>query len=203
MTILWLFIGLITFTLTAVLFYMRQNAAGTIGGPISRPKTIWLFWALFYYYFLSIWIYFELPAGPLSLLLKLFILSMGLRALIQPIFLYVTTNWTPFYGISFNLLVGFGISVYLVHFFYSGIDWSAVDCVHSTYLMGGALALYTDSYYAYRFHQIVGEQTKGNQAIWYASHHDPAFNRINRITAYVNSLFFILLLMVLLQISQL
>ena len=127
-------------------------------------------------------------------------MAMVMRAIIQPIMLYITKSWTPFYGISFNLIVGLGLSLCLVHYFYNGMDRSASDWVFITYLTGVALALFTDSYYAYQFHQIVGEGTKGNQAVWYASPNDPGFNRINKITEYLNVIFFVVLLSVLFQI---
>ena len=200
MSIVWLCIGLMIFTSMALWFYHRQNTKGTLGGPISRPKTFWLFWAMFYYFFLSAWIFFILPACHLTYLLKLFIMTMVLRAIIQPIMLYVTKSWTPFYGISFNLIVGLGVSLCLVHYFYTGMGRSASDWVFITYLTGVALALFTDSYYAYVFHRIVGEGTKGNHAVWYASPHNPGFNRINKITTYLNFIFFIVLLFLLFQI---
>jgi hypothetical protein len=193
-------IGLIIFTLAAITFRIHQNAPGTLGGPISRPKTFWLFWALFYYYFLSTWIYLALPPAQLTICLALFILTICGRAIVQPILLYLTKSWTPYYGISFNLMLALGLSIGLIHFYgYSSVQ-SAIDWIHCTYLMGAALALITDSYYAYRFHQMVGDATKGNQAIWYASHRDARFNEINKLTAYGNMLFSVLLLLVLLQI---
>ncbi|MDZ7846355.1 MAG: hypothetical protein U5L96_06115 [Owenweeksia sp.] len=46
-----------------------------------------------------------------------------------------------------------------------------------------------DAFYAYRFWKIVGEKTKGDQPIWFASN-SKEFSMLNRVTTVMNILLY-------------
>ncbi len=75
--------------------------------------------------------------------------------------------------------------------------------IHEIYLGILAMALLADTYFACQFHKIVGQATKGDKAIWYASAEDVRFRNINRITFFSNIGFFCLTFVLLYQILKL
>ena len=159
---------------------------------------------MFYYFFLSFWIFTALPKSDFTFILKIFIILIFFRATMQPVLLYITKNWTPLYGITFNILTGLVLislisRLIMIH----GVAKSAIDRIYLMYLSGVILALFVDSYYANVFHRIIGQGTKGDDAIWYASEQDKRFKRINQITFYNNFFFFTLLILIILQIINL
>jgi hypothetical protein len=200
MSKVFLSVGIIAFVVMAWSYYHRQNRPKVTGGPISRPKVLWLFFALFLYYFLGPWIFISTEESQYTSALKTILSIIGLRAVIQPILMYITKNWTPYFGIGFNIVGAVAIILMVFYCFDGGGLYHNSGYIHLFYLIIVVMTLFTDSYYAYRFHSIIGDKTKGNEAIWFASEDDPIFYTINRLTYVMNYLFFSLLFLLLLQI---
>jgi hypothetical protein len=150
---------------------------------------------------MSFWIYFNLPESILTHVLIFCIIAMLLRACIQPILMYIIKKWTPYYGMTFNILLAFYVIFQLISTGHIGFD--SAFLIHEIYLGILAMALLADTYFAYQFHKIVGQSTKGDKAIWYASAEDVRFRNINRITFFSNIAFFCLTFVLLYQILKL
>jgi hypothetical protein len=43
-----------------------------------------------------------------------------------------------------------------------------------------------ETYYAVKFYEIIGQNTKGKEAIWYANKDNPVFKKVVTITAIFN-----------------
>lgn len=89
----------------AIVFHMLQNRLSLTGGGIAWPKSLWLGCAILYWLVLPALLAADTrlrPAWrmPFAALLTL----MGLRGLIELWMLYVSHNWSPFYGIAHDLL---------------------------------------------------------------------------------------------------
>ncbi|MGM9480971.1 hypothetical protein ACS5PN_07250 [Roseateles sp. NT4] len=85
----------------ALVFHLLQNRLALTGGGIAWPKSLWLGCALLYWFVLPALLLRDtrlLPAWrlPFAALLAL----MGLRGVIELWMLYVSHNWSPFYGIA-------------------------------------------------------------------------------------------------------
>lgn len=95
-------------------------------------------------------------------------------------------------GMAYNLLCISVLSLFIMKIFKTNSIEIMVDNDVKLlfYIIGILLTLATDTYYAYSFFKIVGRETMGTQAIWYASDEDPQFKRINRITKYLNYFFY-------------
>ncbi len=174
-------------------YYRQQNHKKTIGGPISKPKILWLGYAIFNYFIFSIWQYVQLPQG--HVLRPIFMVLLGLfygRFVVQAILMFGFKKWQPPMGMAYNLLCISILSMILVNFFKTNSMEIIVNNYMKLliYIIGILLTLVTDTYYAYSFFKIVGRETMGAQAIWYASDEDPQFKRINRITKYLNFFFY-------------
>lgn len=185
----------ILFTLALGGWYYRWQQQGTrIGGAISKPKAVWLFFALYHYFFLPGWFLVALEApGPLRTALWVFVGLMGTRLLAQSLLMYVFKRWTPPLGIASNLTV-LACLLGCLFWAFTHASWPGTDSDQGLMLalvVLLCLMLLADSYYAHAFYQLVGQQTKGKEAIWYASEQDPKFLRINQITHMAN-IFFLL-----------
>lgn len=104
----------------------------------------------------------------------------------------VTRNWIPRYGIIFNIigvLMVLTLAVIILINDQPKDDFGIV--LISYFLFQLFLILITDTVYAIKFNQIAGSQTKGSNAVWYASD-DDEFEKINRLTKR-NNYFFICL----------
>ena len=179
-------------------FYRNQNRVNRIGGHISKPKTVWLCFALYLYFILPVLSY-EVFDDRLNhgtrVSLVLFSVLLYLRALLQPLLMYRLKIWTPILGIAYNLLC----SCFLINRYFK-VDFQRLTRsdydVQIDLLLAICLGvLLTDSFYAWSFYKIVGRDTQGEDAIWYASNDNPAFDRINRITFRLNILFIIALVL--------
>lgn len=190
---------LLTITLAAW-YYRRQNASATLGGAISKAKAVWLFYALFHYFFLTVWCYFNFEeSNRFHAVLPVFIILVYFRLVAQSVLMFWLKRWTPPIGISYNLMT-FAILCGCV---FSKLGKHELTILHPDegLLLGfyGLLGmmLLVDSYYAWSFYKLVGSLTKGSEAIWYASEEDAKFRRINRVTKWLN-VFFLAYSMVLL-----
>lgn len=170
-------------------YYKRQASGMRIGGPISLPKITWLFLTTFHYFLLAPYLLFSVNSNePMNTALLAFCLLIVFRMLLQLVLMFWLKKWTPVWGISFNFLFVSIIGLILSQG--SEIDYGPVsNKLILLHLITLSLMMLVDSYYAWTFKSLVGQQTKGEQAIWYASEQDPKFASINRQTKVLNMFF--------------
>lgn len=176
-----------------LVYYRRQNHGGAgrarrMGGGISRAKALWLCYALFVWFFLCpILALSGAVAAPVRALLGAFAAFMWLRGVVEAVLLYGTKSWTPPMGI--------GHDVACVALLGGGAWWSApaLGALTSPFdlwtvglLVAVVASLLCEVGYAWSFYRVVGQRTKGDEALWFASEEDPRFRAINRATATLN-----------------
>ena len=91
---------------------------------------------------------------------------MWFRGVVELFMLFVTKNWVPPIGIIHDLSCVFiflGLSVYWYKDLWRQFTWP-YGFFHFTLL----LSVILETYYAYGFYKIVGDKTKGDEAVWYA-----------------------------------
>jgi hypothetical protein len=170
--------------ITALLFARRQNRNPKLGGAISRPKQLWLGYAIYVWFFLSPILAFEpLLHGSLRAILGVFAALMWLRGIAEMVMMYGTKTWRPPYGIAHDLiciaviggmaLLGFEMT-------------SLLDRWGAAFVGALLVSLCFETYYAFAFFSAVEGKTTGEEGVWFASEDDPRFIRINRITRIGN-----------------
>ncbi len=185
-----LIIAILVFCFMGFYFYKTQNQNKLIGGAISIPKVIWLFFALFQYYFFSVFLFLLCFGTYLTPVITIAITLFFLRLVTQIIFMYILKKWKPPIGISFNLLSFCIILSFLIYYMSGNIlVWTAWDRISFLYLILVLGMLIADSHYAWQFYKIVGNKTIGPDAIWFASAEDPIYKNLNQTTALLNICF--------------
>ena len=176
----------------SISFARRQNRAGKLGGAISRPKQLWLAYAIFVWFFLSPILALE-PNLMRStrIILGSFSALMWIRGVAELVMMYGTKNWRPPYGITHDLLC---IAVLVVlSALHRDLDpWSA------SFVGALIVSLCFETYYAFAFFRAVEGRTTGEEGVWFASEDDPRFRRINRVTTAGNALLYTFLVLFLL-----
>lgn len=155
-----------------------------MGGEISPAKSFWLFYCIYTWLIFIPFIYFtqEIPQ-PYKTTWIVFSAWFWLRGIVEMVMMFITKNWTPPIGIAHDL------SCVLLLMFMPMFFKHTLGPLHSPFfifhmsLIFGALM---ETYYAMTFHKIVGEKTKGDEAVWYANKEDPVFKRVVFITALAN-----------------
>lgn len=169
--LLWIFLWIILFSLRGK--YRLQ------GGEISTPKKFWLSFALFVYYPLPVYLMLKFGFHPVL------IAGFGLffiRLPVQAAGMYILKNWSPKTGIFFNLLAV--VVVFSVLMITPDIPLPIM-----AYGILVVVCTAIDAFYAHRFWKIVGEKTKGDQPIWFASN-SKEFVFLNRLTSVMNILLY-------------
>lgn len=96
----------------AIGFWVAQNHMGWHGGAVALPKLLWLFTAIWAWYFQPALVLVEKNVPQYAKrVFTGFLIIMAVRALVEGVMLYVTYSWSPWYGIAFNGLV----FVWLMH----------------------------------------------------------------------------------------
>lgn len=172
-------------------YYKRQASGSRIGGPISVPKVIWLFLTTYHYFMLAPCLYLGLyPAPTLALGLSAFCLLIGFRMVLQLLLMFFFKVWTPIWGISLNGL--YVVTLLLILLLGPVFQLESIPNLMVFFtLLVLVCMMVLDSYYAWSFRALVGQQTKGSEAIWYASDTEPKFEKLNHQTRIFN-LFFLL-----------
>ena len=170
-----------------VYYYKHQNKNNKMGGAISVPKTIWLMIALYHYYFFTVYLYFITELRILKTALLIIICILYFRMLVQGVTMFFLKKWKPLYGILFNALtvvICIILCIYVVKSvsFNENIEYLAI----LLYLNFISIISMIDSFYAWEFKKIVGDNTQGDKAVWYANDRLKKFNRINLLTRYIN-----------------
>lgn len=172
--------------LAALWFRSKQNRAHAMGGKISTPKLVWLFFAIWFWLFECAVLAFE-PSLPQNyqLIFGVHALSMWARGGVEMFMLYVTRNWRPPIGIGHDVLclvTTLGLSFALGWPLDSPWGWWAPALVLML-----AFSLVVEVLYAALFFKAVEGQTTGDKGVWFASEDDAKFRRINRITRAFNT----------------
>ena len=172
-----------------VFYYHYQNKETRIGGQISVAKTFWLGFASFNYFVFPVLLFYQIENKFISNILLVIIALFYLRFLVQGFLMFVTKNWIPFYGIMHNKISMVAILISIVYMLFNQNSISEIGIIFmASFLILLFLVLLTDTVYAIRFQKIVGENTQGNQAIWFAGNTE-VFKKINRLTIRNNWIF--------------
>lgn len=156
-----------------------------MGGKISNPKLLWLFFAIWFWLFECAVLAFEpsLPAG-YRIILGVHAASMWLRGIVEMVMLYVTRNWRPPIGITHDVLCIVTVLVLAVALPLP-LD-SAWGLFAPALVFMLLFSLGVEVLYAALFFQAVEGKTTGEKGIWFASEDEARFKRINRITTAFN-----------------
>jgi hypothetical protein len=178
---------LAAFAAAAIGFYFTQNASGRIGGEMAAQKMLWLYYAIVLWLLLPGAVLFDARASSQvrAAYAALFAL-MSLRAVVEAWMLYVSHNWSPWYGIGHDvacvLVVGFGaVQVARV----GGIR-SRVDRWLYAHLVVTVLAFVPEVYFAH--YMLANFNTAGEAAIYFVPD-DPAHREVLRVTWAVVAFF--------------
>lgn len=165
----------------AVAFYRTQNGGGRVGGEIAPQKMLWLLYAVILWIVLPLAIALDRRAHPAlkSAFLALFAL-MALRGGIEMWMLYVSRNWSPWYGIAHDVLcvlvLGVGLVRSATQRAYRGrcISWLYV------HLAVTAAAFLPEIYFAH--FMATHFNTAGEAAIYFVPD-DPQYREVLRVTS--------------------
>jgi len=174
-------------------YHWLQNHKGQIGGEISLAKTLWLGLAMFFYIIFSVWWLFKIPTDSVLYPIALLVVSFFyFRLIVQSFLMFTTKNWTTAHGITFNAIGCLLLTGSLFFVMQTDLlERSTLEMAFLCYLVMLIAFQVTDSFYAYKFGKIVGNATKGDQAIWFASKASK-FKKINQITAILNTVYLVL-----------
>lgn len=105
-SIQWIYrLGVLFFVAATATFYFLQNQPDRLGGAISLPKACWLALAVFYWYFFPAILISDKFGKNKKFYtgLKLFYLSMLVRAFFELYLMYASQAWHYAYGIAHNI----------------------------------------------------------------------------------------------------
>lgn len=181
---------LLVFGFGGFIYYQLQQRANRLGGTISKAKAYWLTYALFNYFGLSLYLLISLAPESIGYKgLLIFIILILLRTLIQLIMMFGLLNWRPPYGIFSNLLISIVMISYLAQEIYGNEFIEIQHFILPLFIVKLTGILLCDSYYALAFYKIVGYETTGNKAVWFANDKEVRFDFINRLTFRMNIIF--------------
>ena len=102
--------------LAALVFYVLQNSGRIQGGGIALPKLLWLAYAILFWFCLPLLIVLDQRTTIVwRRIYAIFLINMLLRAVLELIMMYVTVNWSPYYGLGHDLFT-IVLLFALVHF---------------------------------------------------------------------------------------
>ena len=162
--------ALSTLTILTILFGFMQNHQGNIGGTIALPKLLWLMTAIWAWYVQPILLWTDSRViGAVQRGLLGFMVLMAVRAAVELVMLYITHNWSPIYGIAFNVCA---IS------YLSWVAWRAQGIL-ATHLFVLALMFVPECGFA--FYMKTQFVTSGDTPIYFVPD-DPRYQMILRFT---------------------
>jgi len=150
----------------AFMFYIDQNASNRIGGPVAPQKLAWLLCAIL------LWI--VLPAailldGRVASMLRfgfgILLLLMLARGVIELWMLYITLNWSPWYGIAHDVLCLAVLAACSARAIRAGVWQSTPNAVLLVHLVVTALAFLPEIYFAHYMTQNFN--TMGDAAVYF------------------------------------
>lgn len=174
------------FVVIGIVMHRRQNTGEKLGGEISPAKSIWLFYCIYTWLFFVPYalLFYPIPE-PYKTTWIIFTTWFWIRSVAEAIMLFKTHNWTPPIGITHDLsclVILLAVPLYIGNGSKHGWEFSPYLLFHASLI----LSLILETYYAFAFFQLVGQKTKGEKGIWYASKSDPQFKRIVFITTLGN-----------------
>ncbi len=181
--------------LAGLAFLHRQNKKAALGGRISRPKLLWLLYAIYVWFLVCPLLAFD-PGVPKHIrrILAVFAAAMWIRGLLEMVMLYVTKNWRPPYGVAHDV---FSMVILVLGLLFYRNHWDALQGTLPTWTFAFMLVLLAslavETYYAAAFFRAVEGRTTGEDGLWFADEKDPRFRRINLVTTLVNVPFFVFL----------
>lgn len=187
-----------------LIFLNRQNRKGGLGGRISRPKLMWLLYAVYFWFVVCPVLALDSAVPrPMRLILGVFAAGMWLRGLAEMVMLYVTKNWRPPYGVAHDVfsmvVVGLGLVFYRD-------EWDALRGTLPLWTFALLVVLLAslaiETYYAAAFFRAVEGRTTGDDGLWFADEDDARFRRINRVTTVFNVPLYGFLLVYLFVVSR-
>ena len=184
-------------------FHQYQNKKTRIGGKISVEKTLWLSYALFFYFVLCPVLSLDNTINYTHrVIIGSFTVLIIIRGVFQLWFMFLSKNWSPKLGIGYNIF-SLIIIISEILYFNDAISISLIDH-HARWtffaIIMVSLCLITDSVYAYKFYQIVKDKTYGSRGIWFASDDETRFNNINKLTTRLNIGFYVCLIVFLIRL---
>lgn len=161
----------------SLFFYERQNTGLQVGGAISLPKMLWLFYALATWFILPPFLWLDARLDKrVRRLFAAFWLFMAARGVVEMTLIYQVGHWNPWYGIAHDLS-----SIGLLLFFRRGLCPTDVASRRALRFSGSmVIALIAETSFAGMFLQTSSHET----AIYFASA-DASWGYINLITTGV------------------
>jgi len=162
----------------ARLFYSKQNR-GAVGGSVSKPKAMWLSYAVHHWFITPIFLgllNYQNPAW--STFLWFHCLSWYLRGPVELLMIYRWFNWKPLYGITHNVF-HFCLLLYVLNA-YSLWRWpnSAEDQLLLIYGLSLFIGLGFETTFAILFNKT---RAKNAHTIYFAST-DKKWRKVNQLT---------------------
>jgi hypothetical protein len=169
--------------LLAIWVFKKQNSSKAwTGGPISKPKSHWLAWTVFNWFFVPFFylLHSELP-HELTWFFVFHLLSWWARGPLELIMIYKWFNWTPYYGIAhdiFHFIVALILLLSMGKFPINAQDPFTL----ASYLFAFLILATTlfEASFAYLFLKARSQQEE-KENIYFASD-DPKWIFINRVT---------------------
>lgn len=177
-------LGAVVVAVGAWAFGRRQNHGRHLGGPISRPKLLWLA-MIGYGWFLVPPAVVLAPGTPPStaLFVGVFWAAAVIRGGSEVTMLYIFKNWWPPIGIAHSAL---------------SFVWAALAVAESpreptmyiawtwAFVLWLAITAALETYFALLFYGIVRRRLDGDKGAWFAADGDPKFGRLNRFNSVAN-----------------
>lgn len=169
--------------LGALVFYASQNASGRIGGEIAPQKMLWLLYAIVLWGVLPLAIVLDRRAD--ALLRKAYavlLLLMLPRLPVELWMLYVTHNWSPWYGIAHDVACFLPLAAFVALCWQSQSWRAAPNGWLFTHLVVTAAAFAPEIYFAH--FMLRHFNTAGEAAIYFVPN-DPRYAEVLWVTTAV------------------
>lgn len=175
--------------LFGLFFARRQNQKSGLGGRISKPKLLWLLFAVYFWFAVCPLLALDAALSrELRIILGAFGAGMWLRGLAELLMLYVTKNWRPPYGVAHDI---FSMVIVVLGLLFFRDHWDVLQGPLETWTFALVLVLLLslalETYYAAAFFRAVEGRTTGEDGVWFADEADPRYRRLNLITAIANA----------------
>jgi hypothetical protein len=147
-------------------FYQAQNTADRIGGAMAPQKLFWLGYAILLWVVLPLAIALDRRvAKSLRNAFAALFLLMLVRGLIELWMLYVTLNWSPWYGIAHDLLC-MAVLISFTMVVYRRERWrDSPDALIMMHLLVTTAAFVPEIYFAH--YMTINFNTTGTDAIYF------------------------------------
>lgn len=168
-------------------FYSTQNATGRIGGEMAVQKMLWLYYAIVLWLVLPGAILFDARASsPLRAAYGALFALMSLRAVVEGWMLYVSHNWSPWYGIGHDVLCMIVGGIGIVGVARTRNIPARVDRWLFVHLVVTVLAFLPEIYFAH--YMLANFNTTGDAAIYFVPD-DPGHREVLHVTWVVVAFF--------------